>query len=80
MKLLKFHATWCAPCKMLSKTLSTIELPFELVDIDIDENIEQAQKYNVRGVPTLVLVDDEGKAVTTHVGAITKEQFQAKFL
>ena len=80
MKLLKFHATWCQPCKMLSKTLDTIELPFKLVDIDIDENIEQAQKYNVRGVPTLVLVDDEGKTVTTHVGSMTKEQFKTKFL
>lgn len=58
-QLLKFSATWCGPCKMLAGSLSQADLgDVELVDIDIDENTEKAIEYKVRGVPTLILVED----------------------
>ena len=58
-QLLKFSATWCGPCKMLAGSLESADLgDVELVEIDIDENIEKALEYKVRGVPTLVLVED----------------------
>lgn len=59
MKVLKFAASWCEPCKMLSKTFESIETKHEVVEIDIDENQDLAIKYGIRGVPTLVLVDGE---------------------
>ena len=58
-KVYKFSATWCGPCKMLTRTLSTIESPVEIEEIDIDANAELTTQYRIRGVPTLVLVDDE---------------------
>jgi len=60
IKLLKFHATWCAPCKALSKTLESIkdQVPYQIEEIDIDQDGATAQQYGVRGVPTMVLVDD----------------------
>lgn len=80
MKLLKFQASWCQPCKMLTAALKDLELPFDVTEIDIDEDMDTAMKYGVRGVPTLILLDDEGKQVVTNVGSLTKQQFIDKFL
>ena len=61
MKLLKFSASWCGPCKMLSKTIEQVkdELDCDIVEIDIDDDFETANKFQIRGVPTLVLMDGE---------------------
>lgn len=69
MKLLKFSATWCAPCKALSKTLEGKDLGVLIHPVDIDMDPELTAKYGVRSVPTMVLVDDEGNAVKTLTGA-----------
>lgn len=76
MKLLKFQATWCQPCKMLSRTMqeasNKITIPVE--EIDIDQNMDMAVKYQVRGVPTLVVVDDEGKEVKRKTGMMNEDK------
>lgn len=70
MKVLKFEASWCGPCKMLSKTIAEsqekISIPIEV--IDIDETPDLAMQYGVRGVPTLIVVDEEGKEIRRKVG------------
>jgi len=63
MQLLKFHATWCNPCKNLSKTMENMEFPFPVVELDIDEEYETAAVFGVRSVPTLILIDGEGEVV-----------------
>lgn len=77
MKILKFSASWCGPCKMLSKTIEGIkaEMPYPVEEIDIDENTELAQKYSIRGVPTMVLVDGD-KEVKRKVGAMTAPELK----
>ena len=63
--LLKFHATWCGPCKMLNKVFKTVapNHPDVLVyNIDIDHHKDLAIKQQVRGVPTLVMFKN-GKEV-----------------
>ncbi len=58
-QLLKFSASWCQPCKSLAGNLKHVDFKdVELKEIDIDENIEEAKKYGIRGVPTLVLLND----------------------
>ena len=49
----RFTASWCNPCKQLAKTLEGEDLGVEIVVVDIDENRELCEKYNIRGVPTL---------------------------
>lgn len=76
MKLLKFHATWCQPCKALGKVIEGVKgditLPIE--EIDIDDNMELAKKYNVRGVPALVIVDESGNTIRTKTGMMNEKQ------
>ena len=76
MKLLKFHATWCQPCKMLSRVIEDasdkITIPME--EIDIDQNRDLAIQYGIRGVPTLVIVDEEGKEVSRKSGMLMENQ------
>lgn len=76
MKALKFYATWCQPCKMLSKIIEEagdkITMPIE--DIDIEQNIELAQKYGIRGVPALVIVDEEGTEIKRQSGMLMEDK------
>ena len=70
--MLYFTATWCGPCKMLGPVMVSFEEKYsEAVDVlkvDVDEAPELAEKYEVRGVPTLVLIKD-GEVVHRSTGA-----------
>jgi thioredoxin 1 len=61
IKVIKFSATWCGPCKALSPIFNEVksQMPDVLFqEIDIDQNSDLAIKYNVRGVPTIVIEKD----------------------
>ena len=80
MKVLKFAAEWCGPCKMLSTTIEKYykgDVPIET--IDIDTNSEVAVRYGIRGVPTLVLLDDAGVEVRRKSGMMMIDDFE-KFI
>ena len=77
MKLIKLSATWCGPCKMLSNTLEDVDLSgYEFVEIDVDQQRDTAMKYNIRGVPVLVIEDDNGNELRRTVGNKNKTQLQ----
>ena len=59
MKVLRFTASWCQPCKMLAKTLEDVDTRIPIEVIDIDENQQIAMDYGIRGVPTLVMIDGD---------------------
>ena len=61
-ELLKFQADWCAPCKSLSKIMEGVDLGMFVTAIDIDQDTAMTTKYQIRNVPTLILVED-GKEV-----------------
>ena len=76
MKVLKFYAEWCGPCKVQSQIIKAagdkITTPIE--DVNIDDNIFMAQNFQVRGVPTMVLVDNEEKEIKRHVGVLKEAE------
>ena len=77
MKVLKFYAEWCGPCKALSSTIEkfyTLQVPVE--DIDIDKNRDAAIQYGIRSVPTCVLVDENGTEIRRQTGAMMIDQFE----
>jgi thioredoxin 1 len=60
MKILKFQADWCQPCKALTKLIEEIDTKTEIEVIDIDKEPLTAAKYGIRSVPTLVKIDENG--------------------
>ena len=76
MKVLKFYAEWCQPCKMLSQVIKNagdkITVPVE--DVDIDNNLMMSVDFKVRSVPTVVLVDDSGKEIKREVGMMNEQK------
>ena len=59
MKLLKFEAEWCGPCRALDKELDKLREEVELVRVNIEEDHGVARLHNIRAVPTLVLLKDD---------------------
>ena len=74
MKILKFSADWCQPCKSLQETLDQMVIPHTIRSIDIDKDPAAAGVFGVRGVPTLILVTDDGKEQGRLVGLKTKAE------
>ena len=60
MKILKFQADWCEPCKALTKLIEEIDTKIEIEVIDIDKEPLTSAKYGIRSVPTLVKIDENG--------------------
>lgn len=79
MKLLKFEASWCQPCKQLSKVMETLTFPFTVEAVDVDQNRDAAIEYGVRGVPCLILLDENGNTVTRINGTVSKQQLIETF-
>lgn len=77
-KVLRFTASWCAPCKAMASVLETIENKPEVEVIDIDENKDLALKYLVRSVPTLVMVDGD-KEIARFSGVRAKDLIEEWF-
>lgn len=74
MKLIKFYAEWCQPCKMLSRIMEDVDLGIPVDNIDIDKDMNTAMQYGVRGVPMLVIVDEHGNTVRTKSGMMSEQQ------
>jgi thioredoxin 1 len=78
--LVDFWAAWCGPCKMIAPILDDIAKEFagkvKVCKVDVDANGDTPAKFNVRGIPTLILFKN-GNAEATKVGALSKTQLTA---
>lgn len=76
-KILYFSADWCGPCKTLSPVMETSGLPY--TKINVDQNPETASQYNVRNIPTLIKVDENGKVLDKIVGVVPLSTIKNRF-
>ncbi|MGH9470811.1 MAG: thioredoxin [Terriglobia bacterium] len=74
--LVDFWAPWCAPCRMIAPTVETVAGEYAgravVGKVNVDENQSIASKYNIRGIPTLLLFRD-GQVQEQVVGATSKD-------
>ena len=75
--LVDFYADWCGPCKMLAPILKQVKDDLgnqvKIIKVDVDKNQELAGKFQVRGVPTMVLFK-KGKQLWRQSGVLQKQQ------
>jgi len=75
MKYLYFSASWCGPCKTLGPIMQQVATEVPVEKIDVDSNQQLAMQYSIRNVPTVVLVNGEGKEFARSVGVQPKEHY-----
>ena len=78
MKLLKFGSVWCQSCKTQTALLNSLDLSEYIVEqIDIDNlDTQQLSKVGIKGIPSLILYDNQGNELKRKTGALTKKQLE----
>lgn len=77
--LVDFWAEWCGPCRMMAPTIDVVAKDYagkiKVGKVDVDVNGDTAMRYNIRGIPTLLLFKN-GRVVEQRVGAVGKSEVQ----
>jgi thioredoxin 1 len=78
--LVDYWAEWCGPCKAIAPILDQVAQDYDgklkVAKVNVDDNVEVPKKYNIRGIPTLMLFKN-GNMEATKVGALSKSQLTA---
>ena len=78
--LVDYWAEWCGPCKMIAPALDDSAESYagrlNVAKVNVDDNQALAARYQVRGIPTLMIFK-AGEVVATKIGAVSKSQLEA---
>ena len=78
MKVSVYSASWCASCGTLKQALNSIcveDLEIEILDVDT-LGMQALSKVGIKGIPTLILYDNQGNELKRKTGALTKKQLE----
>jgi len=82
LTVVDFWAEWCAPCKMIAPIIEELATEYsgkiKFGKLNVDDNKHTAMKYNIRGIPTL-LVFKGGDLVDQIIGVKGKEELKKTF-
>ena len=74
--LIDFWAEWCAPCRMMAPTIDALASEYEgkakVGKLNVDENTEVSAKYQIRGIPTVLIIKN-GEVAEQVVGVTSKD-------
>ena len=79
MKYLYFSAPWCGPCKQLAPKMELVAESVAVEKILVDSDAETTQKYGIRTIPTVVLIDENGVELERFVGVNPVEFYLEKW-
>ena len=66
MKFYKFYADWCGPCRILTTMLNKAQIEYE--PINVDNNEELVNKYDIKTIPVFMAVKDDGTEIDRFIG------------
>ncbi len=79
--VIDFYATWCGPCKNIAPLFEMLKGEYsskiKFVSVDVDQDVDMAEKYGVQAMPTFVFLDAEGNEIDRIVGADSKKLAEA---
>ena len=78
MKILKFYAPWCGQCKILAKEFERNIITVPIENINADDEDDLVDKYNIRSLPTTILIDNNSKELFRWYGFIKSEDINNK--
>ena len=77
--VIKVGASWCKPCLQLKPIFDEViqEInDIKVVEIDVEEHPDIASNYKVRGIPTVIVTDENDNVLAMKTGMMTKEQLK----
>ena len=77
-QVLYFSAAWCNPCKAFRPLVESMQNEIPITFIDVDASPQTSDQYNIRSVPTIVVVQN-GMEIGRAVGTKTKEEIRSLF-
>ena len=78
MKVSLYSAPWCGSCQTVKQSLNTIctnDLEIEILDVDT-LGMQALSKVGIKGIPSLILYDNQGNEIKRKSGALTKKQLE----
>ena len=79
-KLIKLYADWCNPCKVLETMLKDNNIEHESVNIDSPDGEDLSLKYNVKAIPTMLVLDENGNLLRKMTGLPATPEDLMKFV
>ena len=76
MRILKFEAPWCTKCDQMTQVLGQIQHNYHVEHINVDDNRDAAMMYGIRGIPHMIILDENDNIIKRIGGVMSKQQLQ----
>lgn len=77
-QVLYFSAPWCGPCRSFKPIMESLQNEISITFIDVDSSPQTATQYNIRSVPTVIVLKN-GMEIGRAVGVKTKEEIRSLY-